>query len=133
MNFDVLKTLRLESIVGIEVYPYAHIGYDSVELHCASGRVFKMASIELEHTPFDAYSLDIGEKRDQWVQEPVAESKYVVAQLRVDHIEVFRRAEWQDSEPPRFPTVGQIPFWSWLGPLDLHQRGPCSSALSAQC
>lgn len=118
MNFDVLNSLRSERIVGMRLHPYVEIGYESVELHCASGRIITIQSSELENSRFDAYSIEVQEaQRAAAVEGTLAASRYVTVQLQVEHIEIFRRDEWEEVAPPAYPTVGQDPVSITTGPV----------------
>lgn len=102
----------------MRLHPYVEFGYESVELHCASGRMITIQSSELENSRFDAYSIEAQEaQRGAAVDNPIAARQYVTVQLRVEHIEIFRRDEWEEAEPPAYPTVGQNPVSINTGPL----------------
>jgi hypothetical protein len=118
---ELLTTLRSERIVGVSLHPYNDIGFDFLDLYCASGRVLRVNAIELENTPFDAYSLEVTEIQRDEADNIVPGIDDALVQLQVnhnvDHIDMFHRSEWEVSDPTPFPTVGRNPRTVFTGPI----------------
>lgn len=103
--------------MGIQFHPYVPIGYNSVDLRCESGRIIKIESVELDDVPFDAYSIEVSEAEHEVLDEVQYGDRCLEVQLQVEHIEILRRAEWQEGEPPTYSTVGQNAVSINAGPV----------------
>jgi hypothetical protein len=103
------------------------MGCEFLYLYCASGRVLQFNAVELDGTPFDAYSLAITEMGRNEVANVVAGIDVTLIQLQGDHrldrIDMYRRSEWEISTPPPFPTVGRNPRTVLVGPIGSEPPG----------
>jgi hypothetical protein len=124
VNSTLLEALRLERIVAVRLHPYVQVGYESVHLCLASGRTLAFEASELHDVSFDAYSIDV--KEAQSSSKPQRAIQYSRSQMRVVHADIFRRAEWEESEPPVYSTIGSNPVSITAGPVGSAPPGVAS-------
>ena len=103
----------------------------AVFIQTTSGVVLKIESCEVEAAPFEAYSLRFtfhsGDGRS-WPHYEI-----VSCTMKIDHIEIFRREEWIDTESAPPPTIGINPVSIDTGPVGSRPSGSAATTVISSC
>lgn len=123
MTETALSHLRSELITHLDCYPCVHLGFESIDIKASSGYVVSVRSVEVADTAFEAYTIQVTEGRSEQHDPSLGDVQHHGLQLRVDRIEVFRRAEWEEFGPVGHSTVGEHPVMINTGPVGAAPKG----------
>jgi hypothetical protein len=128
---DPLLALCSQTVLSVGKQHYFGDELQALFIQTTSGVVLKIESCEVESAPFEAYSLCFtlhsGDGRS-WPDYEIVSST-----MKIDHIEIFRREEWVDSESAPPPTIGINPVSIDAGPIGSSPPGSTATTVISGC